>query len=115
MISYWKVMKFNFLDEICQVTQDQILDLEFSGLNIEQDCKTFTGYTKQQLIEIENQYIHTLRNTEHRSKLTALWVYLTKLRTGLTHKQIAALMKLSELAVDKAVSGVRDEFGYPHV
>jgi hypothetical protein len=71
----------SFLDEICQVTRGRILDLETSGLHTEQDYQTFTGYSKQQLIEIENQYIHTLRNTENRSKLTALGVYLTKLRT----------------------------------
>ncbi len=94
----------SFLDEMCEVTQCQIQDLEPSGLHSNHDCQTFTGYSKQQLIEIEKQYIQGLRNTDSRSKLTVLGVYLTKLRTRMTNKQMAALIKLNEWEVNLAVS-----------
>jgi DNA-binding NarL/FixJ family response regulator len=114
----------SFIDELCETTNEKIIDLESSGLNNDIDCKTFTGFSKEELDEIMEKYIQTLRTSENRSIFTAVTVYLTKLRTGMTNKQIASLMKMTEQQIRKTVSNVRKElmntlvktsFGIDHI
>ena len=97
------------LDDHIEMTDKIIFDLNSSGLHHEEDCMTFTRFTSEQLNELQENYLKSMNDTKRRSKTTALAVYLTKLKTGMTCCQISRLMKMSVRQVEVAIMRVRDE------
>lgn len=75
------------------------------------DCKSMTGLTKLQIETIKDKYIG-LNNSKVRSVFTALAIYLTKLRSGISNKHLSVLFKIDIENIKKCITAVRKELSH---
>jgi hypothetical protein len=101
----------NLLDALREKADEPVLDFSINTNLSDSESVQFTGYAKKEITYIANRYIRkgAIRASEARSIETALAVYLTKLRSGMTNQQLSAIFHLSQNIIKNCISKVRKE------
>ncbi len=99
----------NMIDRVRNEAIARKVQLDTFDTSSESDCITFIGFSKEQIRDFKSKWIRNTKNSANRSENVTLCVYLTKLKCGLTNKELVALFKLDVFSVERAIKAIRSE------